>query len=332
MAKKDAENFERSEWRPRSVEPAGVLRWNQRKMLTIFTTAKAFKDHDAVLQRNALKSWTLLHPDVEVILFGDDAGAEEAARELGIRYAREVERVAEGPKVLRSFFDAAQKIARHDTLCYANCDIILTDDFARAVRSVRAQYSRFLMVGRRWDVDIREPLEFDRHEWTQEARGLARAAGQQRNDTWVDYFVFSRGLYLGQLPEFVIGRVVWDHWLVWKARRSGAPVVDASEAVMAIHQNHDYGYHPEGRNGVWTDELARRNQNLAGSRWHLCTIEDATHLLGRDGLRVNPDRKKQAARRFVRTAFLTARLGLLDWTRPLRHSLGLRKKAAPQAR
>ena len=301
-------------------------------MLTIFTTAKPMYGKLAVIQKNALKSWTMLHPDVEVILFGDDAGAEDAARELGIRYMPHVERVAEGPKVLRSFFDAAQKIARYDTMCYANCDIILTDDFAQAVRTLRAQHKRFLMVGRRWDTDICEPLAFERAEWAKETRELARAAAQQRNETWVDYFVFSRGLYLNQLPEFVIGRVVWDHWLVWKARKSGVPVVDASEAVTAIHQNHDYGYHPEGRSGVWTDELAQRNLRLAGSRWHLCTIEDATHLLGPNGLRLNPERKRQAVRRFAKTAYLTTRLGILDWTRPLRHSLGLRKKAAPQAR
>jgi hypothetical protein len=47
-------------------------------MLTFVTTAKPFLRHDSVIQRNALKSWTLLRPDVEVILFGDDAGAADA--------------------------------------------------------------------------------------------------------------------------------------------------------------------------------------------------------------------------------------------------------------
>ena len=46
-------------------------------MLTFFTTAKPFREHDAIIQRNALKSWKLLHPDVEVIFFGDDEGAAE---------------------------------------------------------------------------------------------------------------------------------------------------------------------------------------------------------------------------------------------------------------
>jgi hypothetical protein len=55
-------------------------------MLTLFTTAKAFEGHHGVIQRNALKSWKLLHPDVEVILFGDDRGAAEVCAELALRF------------------------------------------------------------------------------------------------------------------------------------------------------------------------------------------------------------------------------------------------------
>jgi len=43
-------------------------------MLTLFTTAKTFEGHSGVIQHNPLKSWKLLHPDIEIILFGDDAG------------------------------------------------------------------------------------------------------------------------------------------------------------------------------------------------------------------------------------------------------------------
>ena len=65
-------------------------------MVTIFTTPKPFVGHSAVIQRNALKSWTLLDPDVEVILFGDEQGAAEATRDLGVRHVPEVERTPRG--------------------------------------------------------------------------------------------------------------------------------------------------------------------------------------------------------------------------------------------
>ena len=58
-------------------------------MLTIFSTPKPFVGHIGIIQRNAIKSWTLLHPDVEVILFGDDEGAAQACQDLGIRHEPE---------------------------------------------------------------------------------------------------------------------------------------------------------------------------------------------------------------------------------------------------
>jgi len=40
-------------------------------MIALFTRAKPFPGHNGVVQRNALKSWTLAAPDAEVILLGD---------------------------------------------------------------------------------------------------------------------------------------------------------------------------------------------------------------------------------------------------------------------
>jgi hypothetical protein len=297
-------------------------------MITFFTTGKPFTGHNGVIQRTALKSWTLAARGAEVILFGDEEGAAETARELGIRHVAEVERVElteeagrPGPKVLRSFFDAAQRMATYDVVCYANCDIVLMEDFCRAVGQLRESKKDFLMVGRRWDTDQPEPIDFADAGWREQLQARARAQGKQLGGDWIDYFCFPRGLYLGQLPELVIGRVHWDQWLVWKAQQMGAVVVDASNAVMAIHQNHDYGYHPAGRAGVWSDELSRRNYILGGGRWHLRTIDDATHVLGPHGLRANPARGKRAAQRILRTAKEAVWMAALDWTRPVRRAM-----------
>jgi len=300
-------------------------------MITFFTTGKPFTGHNGIIQRNALKSWKLAAPDAEVILFGDEEGAAQTAAELGIRHVPEVERAVNGsgqtgPKVLRSFFDAAQKLARHNTLCYANCDIVLTEDFLPAVKRVNEAEKEFLIVGRRWDTDVREEIRFEEADWAERVRDMARAKRHRLKGDWIDYFVFPRGFYLGKLPPFVIGRVFWDQWLVWKARSGGAALVDASDAVMAIHQNHDYGYHPEGKAGVWSDEFSQRNYRLSGGRWHLCTIDDATHVLTSEGLGPNPKMRRRSLWRFWRTASASTRTALLDWTRPVRRAIGLQKK------
>ena len=54
-------------------------------MLTILSTPKAFTGLFAVIQRNAIESWTKLEPRPEIILFGRDAGTAEICDELGLR-------------------------------------------------------------------------------------------------------------------------------------------------------------------------------------------------------------------------------------------------------
>ena len=82
-------------------------------MLTIFSVPKAFKGHIDVIQRNAIRSWGMLHPDVEIILLGNDAGVAEAAQELGVRHERDVECNEFGTILVHSVFAKAQAMARH---------------------------------------------------------------------------------------------------------------------------------------------------------------------------------------------------------------------------
>jgi hypothetical protein len=309
-------------------------------MLTLFTTPKPFVGHSAVIQRNALKSWKLLHPDIEIILFGDEEGAPETALELGLRHEPWVQRDAKGNKRLDYLFQRAQSLAQSKVLCYVNCDILLMRDFLVAVERVKAELPQFLIVGKRWDADITHPLDFYQSNWEPELRKFAHAKGAERSAAWIDYFAFTRGLYANALPGFVIGRVFWDNWLVWKALDSKREVVDASRAVTAVHQNHDYGYHPDGKPGVFYAEESGRNYELAGGWRHLRTIEDATLVLKEEGLKPNHRRYWATAKRFARQVgriifydiwhpvwFL-----LLGITRPVREAIGLRGASLRRAR
>jgi hypothetical protein len=309
-------------------------------MLTLFTTPKPFVGHSGIIQRNALKSWRLLHPEIEVILFGDEEGAPEIARELDLRHEPGVERDAKGNKRLDYMFRKAQKIAQYELLCYVNCDILLMQDFLAAVQRVKTEHKQFLIVGRRWDADVTKPVDFGLPDWEERLRNFALEGGKQRSAAWIDYFAFTRGLYAEELPAFVIGRVFWDNWLMWKARNSKSAVVDASEAVVAVHQNHDYGYHPEGEQGVFYGEESGKNYDLAGGWRHLRTIEDARYVLSEEGLKPNRKRHwamvkrhcRQAGRVFVCDVWQPAWFFLLGITRPVREAVGLRSHVVRRAR
>ncbi len=246
-------------------------------MLTIFSIPKAFRGHIDVIQRNAITSWTLLHPRPEIILLGDDEGTAAVAKELGVHHCPVVCRNEYGTPLVDDLFEKAHSLARNDVLCYANADIILMSDFMDAVRRVAKWRRRFLMLGRRWDVDVDKRLDFGQ-QWDGALRSDTAKRGRLHAASGIDYMVFRRGVWQ-QIPTFAIGRPAWDNWMVYAAHSRGVAVVDATPVVTAIHQNHDYGHVRDGEGGTWHGPEERRNKALAkGGRYD---IDDATWLLGR---------------------------------------------------
>jgi len=286
-------------------------------MLTLFAHPKVFKGHFGVIQRNAISQWVRLRPTPEIILFGNEEGTLEIAQELSLRQVSEVKRNEYGTPLLSDLFAQAHALASYDILCYANADMMLLGDFMGAVQRVAAWRDRFLMVGRRTNVELDEPAIYDSSEREARLRDLVSQRGQLVGPSAIDYFVFPRGLF-PMFPPFAIGRPVWDNWFLWKARNSKMALVDASEVVLAVHQNHDYSHHPRGRHGVSYDEEAKENRRMAGRGF--CTIGNATHKLTLNGIESCPyfTLKRQA----VRTWWSQ----LLMITGPLRRSLGLRKE------
>src|ERR1700722_17223922 len=171
-------------------------------MITFFSTPKPFRGHIGIIQRNAIHSWKLAHPDAEVILFGNEDGAAEAARDLGARHETHVDRNSLGTPLLSSLFERADRLARHDRLCFLNADILLTEDFLAASTRLSQMRERSLMVGRRCDVDITEPLDFSLRDWGALLRATARARGKMRPAQWIDFFVFPRNLLRNEVPPF----------------------------------------------------------------------------------------------------------------------------------
>ena len=252
-------------------------------MFTLFAIPKHFRGPFATIQRNAILSWTRLTPRPEIFLFGDEEGTAEIVLELGLRHFPEVGRNEFGTPLLDDLFRKAEQNASTPLLGYVNSDIILTNDFSAALERVHKQYEKFMMVGRRWDLDWDQPLDVSQAGWADSLRNHALRANVQRPGNYIDYFIYSRGVCDGLLP-LAIGRYSWDNYILWRARSRSAELVDVSSAVVAIHQNHDFSHHPQGITGVREGPERTRNRETIGGWWHLYTIEDATQILGPDGI------------------------------------------------
>ena len=289
-------------------------------MLTIFAQPKAFKGHFGVIQRNAISQWARLSPKPEIILLGGEEGTAEIAEEFGVRYVREVHCNEFGTPMLDHLFEQARSHASNDILCYVNADILLLGDFMGAVKRVSAWRNRFLMVGRRTNLDLDVPAIYELPYNEPRLRALVQNKGRLAAANAIDYFVFPRGLF-ASFPPFAIGRPWWDNWFLWQARASKAALVDASEVILAVHQNHDYSHLPKGQPNVMECEEATRNKNIAGNSFR--TIEDATYKLSANRITYN----------FRHFRISTERAVLPRWTAflktsgPVRHRLGLRRSS-----
>lgn len=240
-------------------------------MISLFSTCKPFGDdpHVDVVQRNAIMSWTLLKPAVRPMLIGDDPGVREICHEFGIYFEPHVEREGNTPLV-KSLWSQAQALHMGDIFAYVNSDIILMPDFYIAVEAVAAQHEQFMVVGRRWNTTLSEPLDFD-GEWVH-ALYEHMNNGSLYAECALDYFVW-RGDWWGDIPDYAVGRYVWDNWLLWKPLSIDITVVDCTDSITAVHQSH--------AQLPWNHEQANRNRNV--HQGGMCGLKDVLYTLS-DGL------------------------------------------------
>ena len=246
-------------------------------LITLFSAPKPFTDpHIAMIQRNAIKSWTLL-PDVEVILLGEEMGLAEAAKELGVKHLPNVARNEAGTPLISSMFQLARENGNSELLCIINADMILMPDFVEAAKQALILKDKFVLLSQRWDYDITSPLEFGKG-WQRQLVEAVRKQNQLHRPAGSDFFLFPKSCY-ADIPNFIIGRAGWDNWMIYKARKEGWAVIDCTPSIMIVHQNHDYSHLPDGK-PHYEHPDTNENIRLAGGQANIrYTILDSTYQL-----------------------------------------------------
>jgi len=224
-------------------------------VITIFTIPRPFVGEFDHIQRNALRSWLLLKPRPEILLFGAEEGVAEVANELNIPVFL-VERNDEGTPLVNDALDKARSMAANDILVMANCDNIYLSDFIPAVQKVARAFPRFLMIGRRWDIKVDNLIDFD-SDWENRIRQKVAETGTLHHKAAVDFLVFRDGGWWGEIPPFAVGRTTYDSWLVARTWKQGIPTVDVTWTAMVVHQDH-------ALKGIRHNREAHRNRELHG--------------------------------------------------------------------
>ncbi|MGB9639339.1 MAG: hypothetical protein ACPL3P_08770 [Anaerolineales bacterium] len=245
--------------------------------LTLFSAPKPFTNpHIAMIQRNAIRSWLELGEEIQIVLVGSEEGLPQIALEFGITLLENVKRNELGTPLVSAIFELARNVSDAPLLAYVNGDILLLPDFLQAVKRVKGQLERFLIVSSRWDLQVSQLLDFSA-DWQARLWSDLNQHGRRHPPAGSDIFVFPRAEF-SNLPDFAIGRAGWDNWMIYHALHSGIDVVDATQAMTVIHQNHDYSHLPDGKPHYDLPE-SQTNMRLGGGIGVMYTILDSNKRL-----------------------------------------------------
>lgn len=246
--------------------------------LELFTCA----DTIGQSQLNAWGSWARI-PGASVSVFGGAPGLDAHARRFGFRSIPSIPRDEFGRPLLSAIFERMHEASAHDVLGYVNSDIILLPGLACSLAAVRERFDTFLIIARRWNVASLPALEFE-PGWDAGIRRRVAREGELFTAFGIDLFVFSRGL-LRDIPPFALGSDYWDNYLVMRARRRGCPVIDVTEQVMLVHQDHPLGRYRSAAERRRGPEGLRALALAGDSHAMLGQVADATHIVSHGELR-----------------------------------------------
>jgi hypothetical protein len=260
--------------------------------LTLFSIPRAFTGIYARLQHNALQNWAQILPPDNIVLFGDEEGVLEAAETYGCRHYS-CQKNDFGTPVLSDVFSRIKAVSKTDYCAFVNADVLLDPNLQKVISGILAyadfSKSGFMGVARRWNLDVSEVLDMTLPESFVTLKKQALAANDLYPPVGMDLFVFPRNFFRA-MPPFSIGwpGAKYDNWMLWYALSQKLPVVDMTDGVTLIHQNHPTGGGADAAKYVehW------RNLRFAGGYGHCYDLEDVRYTLSSDRM-VSPHHKRR---------------------------------------
>ena len=210
-------------------------------LVTLFTTMylKASK-RDILL--NTLNIWSKLGSSTRVVLYIDEADCEPwmalFIRRFGweLRMVPKINRATNIPVLRYMFIDAIVNF-KSTFYMYANSDILFDQSLTKTLTAMEPYLEEredMFLVGRRLNYNVTEGELFnDINEISH-----ASTKAELDHEAAIDYFVTTANGYpWRRVPDFVVGRVRFDSWLISNAIISGLLTIDATNTVTALHQS-----------------------------------------------------------------------------------------------
>jgi hypothetical protein len=229
-------------------------------------------------------SWKMQSIQPLVVIFGNESGSISLCEETNVIHQPFCKSGSHGTVLLGSMFRQVEQLyPLMDVYGFVNADIVFANALHAVLDIVRIQLqTSFLLIGAHRTLNITTRMNFTDDEianWSDTLIHLLRESNVpfDRVDA-VDYFIWTNGFFNStRIPDFHVGRPVYDNWLVNMAIHSGKPVVDVSNVLPALHQAHDYSHLPTGAYRDTDEHTENIQLALRFGGWQFGTIEHATH-------------------------------------------------------
>ena len=198
----------------------------------------------------------------DIFLMGDDNGTREYATKFGVGHIPQIEKNKYGTPLVSSIFETINSKSKSNIVLYTNADILLIGDLLGVARAAHKYRPYFLVVGSRHNAEVKKEIVFDRY-WKKRLRENTKPKPEGKRSR--DYFMFPRDTF-PEVPPFALGRGRWDSWLVGQALLRKIPVIDASNAIRCVHQNHNFAHLPVDhkiKRGAWGVKGPENEENKA---------------------------------------------------------------------
>ncbi|KAA0161836.1 hypothetical protein FNF31_03621 [Cafeteria roenbergensis] len=225
-------------------------------LLSAFTTlfdkdrSDPIGEQKYMIQRNTLAAFAALGPQVEMTVFTTSEQVERLCDELGpvVTCSRDFKTNVHGTPLLKSMFLSVERRTTAPFYGYLNADILFDGVLLTAIRTVqrgikaKILHSRVLIVGRRTNFDMPikldadSPLVIKSKADLPKVRAMAARGRLFQTDAQDFFFIHRDSFHWSKIPDFVIGRLAYDNWLVDHAYHDDLDRVDISRTVYAVHQ------------------------------------------------------------------------------------------------
>jgi len=211
--------------------------------ISFITAFKKFKGIYAPIQHSALYSWQA--NDIPVVASENEVGLKEPCQGYsnitliqGVRRARELGLLHQAP-IIRDLIGRALTHVKTPMVALVTPDVIIPGNFSNVLDQIFQKYGfNVFLYASRQDIQLNYPVNSS-------DTYMAVQKEPRRPSNSYGMFITSKFWWrriLSVMPEFILGRFVWDEWLRMYAEQNIKDRYNASKILTLMHCIHDYNH------------------------------------------------------------------------------------------